>query len=55
MKAVSGLISRMRWRKGAKSGLASGIRIASRDLPALLRETHPESGLRLNARRPIID
>src|SRR3979490_3394041 len=29
MKAVSGLISRMRCRNGAKSGLASGMRIDS--------------------------
>src|SRR5262245_40068949 len=33
MNAVSGLMSRMRCRKGAKSGLASGMRIDSTSWP----------------------
>src|SRR5436305_122150 len=33
MKAVSGLMSRMRCRNGAKSGLASGMRMDSTILP----------------------
>ena len=54
MKAVSGLISRMHCRKGAKSGLASGIRSPQGSAP-LLCKAHPESRLRFNARRPVVN
>ena len=55
MKAVSGLMSRMRCRNGAKSGLASGMRIDSTICAAELGEALLERGFRFGARRPLVD
>ena len=55
MNAVSGLMSRMRWRNGAKSGLARGIRIELHDLAAELGEALLERGFRFGTRRPLVD
>ena len=45
----------MRCRNGAKSGLASGMRIDFDDLAAGLHEAGLECGFRFDARRPIVD
>ena len=52
---VSGLISRMRCRKGGEIRIGERNTDRLKDLAPCWCEAHPESRLRFNARRPLVD